>query len=162
MTSWSLTSSAYRSALHRLVGSMNRLMTTKYSCSDAHPASARPGSTSAEAISKLCQTNCLQTNTTWCLATAQAAPDGRMRGQRCICALSTSAADASVHIPEADSKTSHPDAVAGLTVNQRGQVDGFVTFLLQQNEKMNLTGRLAACWHPILVLATWGGSSASS
>ncbi len=45
-----------------------------------------------------------------------------------------------MHLAVADSAAQRVDSMAELTSSQRQQVDGFVTFLLQENEKMNLTG----------------------
>ena len=138
MTSWSLVPAAYRGAVHRLVCGMHWAIIAEQSCLSAPPARTRPGATSPGAVSKLCGS---QTNT-WCSSTVHPAPDGRVRAQCCIRVLSTSAVNVSADSSEAHSTTSHPDAVAGLTDMQQSQVDGFVTFLLQQNEKMNLTGRV--------------------
>lgn len=48
--------------------------------------------------------------------------------------------DSSIQSVAADSAAQRVDSLAALTSRQRQQVDGFVTFLLQENEKMNLTG----------------------
>ena len=40
------------------------------------------------------------------------------------------------------------DLLASLSEAQRGQVDAFVSFLLQENEKMNLTGAPSAALLP--------------
>ncbi len=61
----------------------------------------------------------------------------KARGRR---ALHASHVDSSIQSVAADSAAQRVDSLAALTSRQRQQVDGFVTFLLQENEKMNLTG----------------------
>ena len=59
--------------------------------------------------------------------------------------MHASRVDSSMQTVATGSSAQCSDAVAELTSRQRQQVGGFVTFLLQQNEKMNLTGGVSAC-----------------
>ena len=71
-----------------------------------------------------------------------AAPGTEVRGCR---ALHASRVDSSMPSAGAGCAAQCPDGLDELTSTQRKQVDGFITFLLQQNEKMNLTGGVSTC-----------------
>ena len=81
----------------------------------------------------------------WSAPGAHAPPAALAHKARECRALHASRADSGMQPAVADTAAQRVDSVADLTSRQRQQVDGFVTFLLQENEKMNLTGACLAC-----------------